>query len=117
MFGFHFSQSGELFCSDSARAHTSAPQTEACLAAPLTVQCEGENFEMSLSKSTMLVMGLAAIGLVSGAATLAVAQAPSKDVISKLDNNQGIFVDKNSYDVVKGNAKTDNPLKRRSSHK
>ena len=65
---------------------------------------------MSLSKSTMLVMGLAAIGLVSGAATLAVAQAPSKDVISKLDNNQGIFVDKQSFDVVKGNAKTDNPL-------
>ena len=56
---------------------------------------------MSLSKGTMLVMGLA-IGLVSGAATLAIAQAPSKDVISKLDNNQGIFVDKASFDVVKG---------------
>jgi hypothetical protein len=54
----------------------------------------------------MLVMGLA-IGLVSGAATLAIAQAPSKDVISKLDNNQGIFVDKASFDVVKGSAKGD----------
>jgi hypothetical protein len=64
---------------------------------------------MSLSKSTMLVMGFAAIGIVSAAATLAVAQAPSQDVISKLDNNQGIFVDKKSFDVVKGNAKTDNP--------
>ena len=37
---------------------------------------------MSLSKGTMLVMGLA-IGLVSGAATLAIVQAPSMDVISK----------------------------------
>jgi hypothetical protein len=65
---------------------------------------------MSLSKGTMLAMGLAAIGLVSSAATLAIAQAPSQDVISKLDNNQGIFVDKKSFDVVKGNAKTNNPL-------
>ena len=64
---------------------------------------------MSLSKGTLLVMGLA-ISLVSGAATLTIAQAPSKDVISKLDNNQGIFVDKQSFDVVKGNAKTDNPV-------
>jgi hypothetical protein len=55
-------------------------------------------------------MALAAIGLVSSAATLAIAQAPSQDVISKLDTNQGIFVDKKSFDVVKGNAKTDNPL-------
>ena len=37
---------------------------------------------MSLSKGTMLVMGLAAIGVVSGAATLAIAQAPSQDVIA-----------------------------------
>ena len=65
---------------------------------------------MSLSKGTMLVMGFAAIGLVSGAATLAIAQAPSQDVISKLDNNQGIFVAKATFDVVKGNAKTDNPV-------
>jgi hypothetical protein len=65
---------------------------------------------MSLSKGTALIMGLAAIGLVSGAATLAIAQAPSQNVIGKLDNNQGIFVDKKSYDVVKANAKTDNPV-------
>ena len=57
---------------------------------------------MSLSKGTLLVMGLAAIGVVSGAAALAIAQAPSQDVISKLENNQGIFVDKKSFDVVKG---------------
>jgi hypothetical protein len=65
---------------------------------------------MSLPKSTWLVIGLATIGLVSGAATLAIAQAPSKDVISKLENNQGVFVDKKSFDVVKGSAKTDNPV-------
>ena len=65
---------------------------------------------MLQSKGTMLVMGLAAIGLVSGVATLAIAQAPSQDVISKLDNNQGIFVDKKSFDVVKGNSAKSDPL-------
>ena len=65
---------------------------------------------MSLSKGTLLVMGLAAIGVVSGAATLAIAQAPSQDVISKLDNNQGIFVDKKSFDVVKGASAKSDPL-------
>ena len=65
---------------------------------------------MSLSRNAWAVIGLATIGLVSGAATLAIAQAPSQDVISKLDNNQGIFVDKKNFDVVKGNAKTDNPV-------
>ena len=65
---------------------------------------------MLQSKGTMLVMGLAAIGLVSGVATLATAQAPSQDVISKLDNNQGIFVDKKSFDVVKGASAKSDPL-------
>jgi len=65
---------------------------------------------MSLTKRTWAVIGFVTIGLVSGAATLAIAQAPSQDVISKLDNNQGIFVDKKSFDVVKGSAKTDNPV-------
>ena len=65
---------------------------------------------MALSKSTWLVVGLATIGLISSAATLAVAQAPSQDVLGKLGNNEGIFVPKDSFDVVKGSAKTDNPL-------
>ena len=65
---------------------------------------------MSLSKSTVLVIGLATIGIVSGAVTLAIAQAPSKDVISKLENNQGIFVDKKSFDVVKGASAKSDPL-------
>ena len=60
---------------------------------------------MSPSKGSLLVMGLAAIGLVSGAATLAIAQAPSQDVISKLDNNQGIFVDKRASMLLKGPAR------------
>ena len=64
---------------------------------------------MLQSKGTMLVMGLAAIGLVSGVATLATAPAPSQDVISKLDNNQGIFVDKKSFDV-KGNSAKKPPI-------
>jgi hypothetical protein len=46
---------------------------------------------MPLSKSTALVIGLVAIGIASGAGKLAIAQAPSQDVISKLENNQGIF--------------------------
>ena len=46
-------------------------------------------------------------GLVASAATLAIAQAPSQDVISALSNNQAIFVDKASFNVVKGNAKGD----------
>ena len=66
-------------------------------------------FIMLLSRHTCAVLGTGVIGLVS-VATLAIAQAPSRDVISNLDNNQGILVDKQTFDVIKGNAKTDNPL-------
>ena len=64
---------------------------------------------MSRSTRTWLVIGLATAGLISGAVTFAIAQGQSQDIISKLDNNQGIFVDKNNFDVVKGNAKSSNP--------
>jgi hypothetical protein len=64
---------------------------------------------MSLSRNTVLVMGFAAIGLASGAATLGIAQVPSQDVISALSNNQGIFVDKASFNVVKGNSAKNDP--------
>jgi hypothetical protein len=64
---------------------------------------------MSLSRNTWAIVGIGIVGL-SGAATLAIAQAPSQDVISKLDDNQGILVDKQTFDVIKGNAKSDNPL-------
>jgi hypothetical protein len=65
---------------------------------------------MPLSKGTWFVAGLATAGLFSGAVTFAIAQAPSQDVISKLDNNQGIFVDKKSFDVVKGASAKADPL-------
>ena len=61
---------------------------------------------MSLSRKILCV---AIVGL-SGAGTLAIAQAPSQDVISRLDDNHGILVDKQTFDVIKGNAKTENPL-------
>ena len=64
---------------------------------------------MSLSKRTWGMLGVAMIGLL-GAATLAIPQALPQDVISTLDDNQGILVDKQTFDVIKGNAKTDNPL-------
>ena len=54
---------------------------------------------MSLSKATWFAAGLATAGLFSGTMTLAIAQAPSQEVITKLENNHGIFVDKTSLDV------------------
>jgi hypothetical protein len=65
---------------------------------------------MSVSKRTMLVVGAAAIALAAGASGFAVAQSASQDIISKLDNNQGIFVDKKSFDVVKGGSAKGDPL-------
>ena len=65
---------------------------------------------MSLSKGTWFVAGLATAGLFSGAVTFAIAQAPSQEVISKLENNHGIFVDKKSFDVVKGSSAKSDPL-------
>jgi hypothetical protein len=61
---------------------------------------------MSLSRNTVLVMRFAAIGLASGAATLAVAHVPSQHVISALSNNQGIFVDKASFKNFQDNWST-----------
>jgi hypothetical protein len=63
-------------------------------------------FIMSLFRK---ILGIGIISL-SGAATLAIAQAPSQDVLGTLGDNQGILVDKQTFDVVKGNAKSDNPL-------
>ena len=66
---------------------------------------------MSLSKGTWFVAGLATAGLFSGAVTFAIAQAPSsQEVIGKLENNHGIFVDKKSFDVVKGSSAKSDPL-------
>jgi hypothetical protein len=60
---------------------------------------------MSLPKPTVLVVGLAAIGLAAGA-SLAFAQQAG-DVIGELANNEGIFVDGKSFKIARGKAKGD----------
>ena len=65
---------------------------------------------MPVSKITLAVAGIV-FGFASGATTLAIADATSKDVLTSLANNQGIFVNKHSFDVVKGNSPKDDPLK------
>jgi hypothetical protein len=65
---------------------------------------------MSASKAAWVVTGVV-IGFASGAATLAIAEATSKDVIATLDNNQGILVDMQNFNVVKGSSATGDPLK------
>jgi hypothetical protein len=61
---------------------------------------------MSLPKPTVLVAGLAAIGLAAGA-SLALAQQAGGDVIGELANNEGIFVDGKSFKIARGKAKGD----------
>jgi hypothetical protein len=60
---------------------------------------------MSLPKPTVLVAGLAAIGLAAGA-SLAFAQQAG-DVIGELANNEGIFVDGKTFKIARGKAKGD----------
>jgi hypothetical protein len=64
---------------------------------------------MSVSKAAWLAIGVAA-GFASGAATLAIADATNKEVLTTLDNNQGILVDKNNFNVIKGASATGDPL-------
>jgi hypothetical protein len=61
---------------------------------------------MSPSKGTVLVVGLAAVGLAAGAGKLALAQQ-SQDVLGELTNNEGIFVDAKTFKIAKGKAKGD----------
>jgi hypothetical protein len=56
-----------------------------------------------------MVVGVVA-GFAGGAATFAIADATSKDVITTLENNHGIFVDKQNFNVVKGSSPTGDPL-------
>ena len=58
----------------------------------------------------ILVLAGAVIGFASGAATLAVADVNSKDLLTTLDNNQGIFVNKHNFDVIKGGSAKSDPL-------
>ncbi len=65
---------------------------------------------MAASKMCVAIAGIA-IGFVSGAASLSLADVTSKEALTTLDNNQGIFVDKHSFNVVKGSSAKDDPLK------
>jgi hypothetical protein len=64
---------------------------------------------MLVSKSAWMAIGVVA-GFVSGAASFAIAQATSKEILTTLDDNQGILVDKNNFNVVKGSSATGDPL-------
>ena len=64
---------------------------------------------MPVSKIALVLAG-AAVGFASGAATLAIADVSSKDVLATLANNQGIFVDKHNFDVIKGSSAKGDPL-------
>jgi hypothetical protein len=56
-----------------------------------------------------MVIGVV-VGFASGAASFAIAQATQKEVLTTLDNNQGILVDKNNFNVIKGTSATGDPL-------
>ena len=64
---------------------------------------------MSVSKGSWMVIGVV-VGFASGAASFAIAQATQKEVLTTLDNNQGILVDKNNFNVIKGTSATGDPL-------
>jgi len=61
---------------------------------------------MSVSKSAWLAIGVIA-GFASGAASFAIAEATNKEVLTTLDSNQGILVDKNNFNVIKGTSSGD----------
>jgi len=61
---------------------------------------------MSVSKSAWLAIGLVA-GFAAGAASFAIAEATNKEVLTTLDSNQGILVDKNNFNVIKGTSSGD----------
>ena len=56
---------------------------------------------MPVSKSAWLAIGVVA-GFASGAASFAIAQATQKEVLTTLENNQGILVDKNTRLICQG---------------
>ncbi len=63
---------------------------------------------MSSTKYIMLAVGAAAFGLTAGSGNLAEAQQAS-DVIGELANNQGIFVDGKTFEIVRGSARETPP--------
>ena len=58
---------------------------------------------MSPSKISLLAIAVASIGLAVGVSRLATAAAPIDDLAS----NEGIYVDKGTFKVMRGSAKTD----------
>jgi len=61
---------------------------------------------MSVAKSAWLAIGVVA-GFAAGAASFAIAEATNKEVLTTLDSNQGILVDKNNFNVIKGTSSGD----------
>ncbi|MBV8747391.1 MAG: hypothetical protein JO134_20360, partial [Xanthobacteraceae bacterium] len=61
---------------------------------------------MSPYKSCMLIAGVASVGLLAGLGAPALAQQP-QDLIGKLGNNEGVFVDGKTFDIARGAAKGD----------
>ena len=58
---------------------------------------------MSPSKISLLAIAVASIGLAVGVSRFATAAAPIDDLVS----NEGIYVDKGTFKVMRGMAKTD----------
>ena len=61
---------------------------------------------MTMSKFAKTATAVAAVSMIVGAGKLAVAQQ-SPDVLGELGDNQGIFVDGNTFKIVRGTAKGD----------
>ena len=61
---------------------------------------------MHLSKPALSALGIASIGLFASVGQSASARQPH-DIIGKLSNNEGIFVDGKTFDIARGNAKGD----------
>ena len=58
---------------------------------------------MSPSKISLLAIAVASIGLAVGVSRFATAAAPIDDLVS----NEGIYVDKGTFKIMRGTAKTD----------
>lgn len=63
---------------------------------------------MSGTTRALLMAGAATAALIAvGFAQIAGAQSDSKDVVADLGNNEGVFIDAESFKVAKGQAKGD----------
>lgn len=62
---------------------------------------------MSLSKPMTMVATVIALGSVAAAAIALAQQQPQQEVIGVLANNEGIFVDGDTFKITRGRAKGD----------